>query len=161
MIGRLLRNVRAGDRHLLWNDPSVRHAPDSIRLTSPAFATGASMPAKYVGRIFGPSLSPPLVWSNIPPETAELLLVLEDPDAPLPRPSLHFVERGIAPTLPGFPEGTLAAYKGPMPPPGHGPHRYVFQLLALRTSIPTRGNLRQALQGKVLARGRLDGIYER
>jgi phosphatidylethanolamine-binding protein (PEBP) family uncharacterized protein len=155
MLGRLLRNVRAGDRHLLWNDPSVRHAPDSIVLSSTAFAAGASIPA------LGRHLSPPLEWSHIPPETAELLLVVEDPDSPLPRPSVHLVERGISPTLTGLAEGALAAYKGPRPPPGHGPHRYVFQLLALRTPIGTRGNVRGALAGNVLARGRLDGIFER
>jgi Raf kinase inhibitor-like YbhB/YbcL family protein len=183
MLGRLLRNVRAGDRYLLSNDPSVREAPESMLLASPAFAAGASMPVRYAAAKPGLNVSPPLTWSNVPPGTAELLLVVEDPDSPLPRPSVHLVAMRIPPTLTDLAEGALArdaapagvrfgrgtlgvlGYTGPRPPGGHGPHRYVFQLLALRTPLVVRSTSRRdllgALAGNVLARGRLEGTFER
>ncbi len=62
-------------------------------------------------------------------------------------------------------------YRGPGPIKGHGPHRYVFQLFALAKPV-TAGRNGDALDsarprdvlataGDVLARGRLDGFYER
>jgi Raf kinase inhibitor-like YbhB/YbcL family protein len=58
-------------------------------------------------------------------------------------------------------------YRGPMPPPGDGPHRYHFTVYALDTHIelaPGQADaaaLEQAMQGHVLAQGRLTGTYER
>lgn len=57
-------------------------------------------------------------------------------------------------------------YFGPTSPPGHGPHRYVFQIFALDhasglAAAPTKKRVLQAIQGHVIARGRLTGIYER
>lgn len=43
-IGRLLRSIQAGERHLAWNDPRLRAIPASISLRSSAFADGAPMP---------------------------------------------------------------------------------------------------------------------
>ena len=59
-----------------------------------------------------------------------------------------------------------AEYLPPDPPPGHGPHRYVFQVFALdRTpdlhGKPVRSQLVHAMKGHVLARGLLVGVYER
>jgi phosphatidylethanolamine-binding protein (PEBP) family uncharacterized protein len=58
------------------------------------------------------------------------------------------------------------AYRGPMPPPSHGPHRYVFQLFALNQALRTdvdfdRKALAREMAGKILARGRLTGVFER
>jgi phosphatidylethanolamine-binding protein (PEBP) family uncharacterized protein len=57
------------------------------------------------------------------------------------------------------------AYAGPRALPGPGPHRYVFQLLALDRTLsfdrpPSRAELLRALDGAVLARGRLDATFE-
>jgi phosphatidylethanolamine-binding protein (PEBP) family uncharacterized protein len=57
-------------------------------------------------------------------------------------------------------------YVGPAPPRAHGPHRYVFQIFALdrilRTDIAfDRKTLLREIEGRVLARGRLIGIFER
>lgn len=57
-------------------------------------------------------------------------------------------------------------YDGPTPPPGHGPHRYFFRLFALGRALSKdrvfdRKILLKELNGAVLARGRLIGIYER
>jgi Raf kinase inhibitor-like YbhB/YbcL family protein len=180
-LGRLLRSVRAGDRHLVWNDPRVGGAPATIRLTSPAFADGGSMPIRHAGVGVGGNVSPALDWSGVPAGAAALVLIMQDPDAPLPRPVVHLIATGLAPDSSGVPEGGLAAgqrvafgrgmlgrmgYAGPRPPRGHGPHRYVFQILALsgRLAAPDKPDLAAvmtALGDMVVARGKLVGIYER
>jgi phosphatidylethanolamine-binding protein (PEBP) family uncharacterized protein len=49
---------------------------------------------------------------------------------------------------------------------GHGPHRYVFQIFALkeRIALPAKSGIDAVLAGmggSVLAKGRLTGLYER
>jgi phosphatidylethanolamine-binding protein (PEBP) family uncharacterized protein len=57
-------------------------------------------------------------------------------------------------------------YLPPDPPPGHGEHRYVFQLFALDHALelgdaPGRTALLDAMEGHVIAKGLLIGTYER
>ncbi len=182
LLGRLLKNRHAGEDKLMWNHPYVRDTPASIHLTSPAFGERTSIPIHYAGEGVGENTSPPLRWRNVPEATEELVVVMEDPDAPLPKPAVHLIVAGISPTLcsvregwfnedsPEFPLGrnTLRGigYAGPRPIPGHGPHRYVFQIYALNARLPfsrviTRKSLLEGMRDKVIARGRLNGIYER
>jgi len=51
-----------------------------IKLTSPAFSDGETIPQKYT--CDGDEVSPPLKWDSVPAETKSLALTLEDPDAP-------------------------------------------------------------------------------
>lgn len=106
-LGRLLRRVRAGDARLAWNAAGLRDAPAGIALTSPAFADGGAMPQLCAGEGVGDNLSPPLAWSGLPDGTKELVLIVEDPDAPLRRPAVHLIAAGIAPDRAGVPEGAL------------------------------------------------------
>lgn len=180
-LGWLLRSVRAGDRHLAWNDPRLADAPASIALASPAFAEGGAIPLRHAGAGVGDNLSPPLDWSGVPDGTAELVLIMQDPDVPLPRPVTHLVAF-IEPGGSGVAEGELApgggrsirlgkgsfgriGYAGPRPVRGHGAHRYIFQIFALsrRLSLPAEADLPAvlaAMAGTIMARGRLVGIYE-
>jgi len=49
-------------------------------------------------RAGGREVSPPLSWSAAPEGTAELLLVMEDPDAPMGKPFVHCVAgAGVSP----------------------------------------------------------------
>lgn len=183
LIGRALRGVRAGESKMAWNHPSTS-SPASISLSSPAFLDGESIPIAHAGKGLGDGVSPPLRWSNLPPDTAELVLIVEDPDAPLPTPSVHLIATGVPPDANGLPAGALNAtshseglqlhhgrlkrkgYFGPLPPPGHGSHRYVFQLFALVQPVETSETLNrktflEAIEGKVVARGRLTGLFER
>jgi Raf kinase inhibitor-like YbhB/YbcL family protein len=180
LLGRLLRNRRAGDSKLAWNQPGLE-APDTITLTSSAFNDGGGMPVSSAGKGVGANVSPPLAWHGVPDDVAELVLIVEDPDAPLPRPVVHLALGGIPPQLTGFAEGDLneggpygngrgsfgrSGYVGPRPVPGHGAHRYVFQLYALSRHLglppaATPKSIVGAMDTLVLARGRLDGTYER
>lgn len=179
-IGRLLRSVRAGDRHLTWNLPVPRDIPATIALGSPAFLDGAPIPQRFAGAGVGDNISPPLHWSNVPAGTQQLVLILQDPDAPLPRPVTHLVATvpadrdrvdegalsfGNDRTI-GFARGSFRrmGYAGPRPPQGHGPHRYVFQIYALAAKLADLTDLGSANAGiaqSALARGRLTGTFER
>ncbi len=140
------------------------------------------MPLPSAGIGLGENISPPFTWSGIPPEAAELALIMEDLDVPLPRPIVHTFVYGISPDRRGIEEGALKVgskdlgfgknllgmqgYVGPGPIPGHGPHRYVFHLLALKRqtrfqSPPGLKAFWKEISGTVIAHGHLVGVYER
>lgn len=181
-IGRALRNRRAGHETLAWARPELS-APEAFALTSPAFEHGSPIPREYRGHLLGRDLSPALAWTAPPDDAVELVLVVEDPDAPRRTPAVHVLARGIDPALGGIAEGSLAnpspvpglvhgagalghrGWAGPMPVPSHGPHAYVFQLFATDRPIElpasfTLADAVRALAGRVVARARLDGSYE-
>src|SRR6185437_830367 len=128
-----------------------RDAPCSIHLTSPDFGAWAMMPRRFTQE--GENLSPPLKWENLPEGVAELALVVQDPDVPLPDPVVHLVAHGIDPAR-FIAAGDLNAggavalgkggfgrvgYAGPRPIRSHGRHRYVFQLFALDAPLGLSG----------------------
>ncbi|GBD21027.1 Putative lipoprotein LppC [bacterium HR28] len=171
---------------LLWacgvptSTPSPSPLTAQLALTSSAFTPGATIPVEHT--CDGADRSPPLAWSEPPPGTASLALLVEDPDAPggtfihwllyeLPAHT-RSVAAGIPPldTLPDGARqgrndfGTLG-YRGPCPPPGRS-HRYVFRLYALDRPTglapgATRDQFLRAIEGHILATGELVGIYGR
>src|ERR1700744_4935649 len=179
MIGKLLRNVRAGEHRSPFAGSDFA-APDNITVTSTTFRDGGAMPTSTAGKGVGDDTSPQLGWTGVPPQARHLVLVMDDVDVPLPRPLLHTVAvidpigqnvhaRKRQPAAAGlrFIPGTLGhrGYAGPRPIPGHGPHRYRFLVFALDRPIPddvstTKALLKQ-MSGHVLARGTLTGTYER
>jgi len=173
---------------LAWDTEELR-SPETLVVTSPDFADGGPIPRIHAGvRLGGQELSPALAWSGVPSGTAELLLVIEDPDAPMATPYIHGLAL-IEPSVVALAQGALSAahpggaggvrllrsssgrgWIGMAPPKGHGPHRYVFQLFALAEplSIDSKGGVEEAqprkvlaAAGPVLARGRIDGVYQR
>jgi Raf kinase inhibitor-like YbhB/YbcL family protein len=148
----------------------------TMTLVTPAFTANGRIPKKYAGE--GDDVSPPLSWRGVPPGTRELALICDDPDAPQPKPWVHWVAYQIPPTQTGLREnahGNLTegqndfgrrGYGGPLPPQGHGLHRYHFHLYALDQHIEaepglTKDQLLDAMRGHVLAEGELVGSYER
>ena len=90
MIGKLLRNVRAGEHRSPFAGPDFA-APDDITVTSTAFGDGGAMPTASAGKGVGDNASPQLSWTGVPPQTRQLVLIIDDVDVPLPRPLLHTV----------------------------------------------------------------------
>ena len=159
----------------------------TIEVTSTAFSQGGPIPAKYTGE--GGDVSPPLAWSGLPEGTKELTLICDDPDAPTAEPWVHWViykipagttalPEGIAkpPRLKrpngvfqgknSWPSGQTIGYRGPMPPPGSGEHRYFFKLYALDVKLvvePGMGKkaLLEDMTGHILEEGELMGTYQR
>lgn len=118
--------------------PATPRAP-AFRLSSPAFTPGAPIPARYT--CAGANLSLPLRWSGVPRGTRELVLIMRDPDAPGGN-FIHWALAGISPRTMALPSGAAGftrgrnsfgslGYRGPCPPEGDPPHRYVISLTAL------------------------------
>src|SRR6202000_1744099 len=105
-LGRALRNRRAGQDTLVWAKPELA-GPENFTLTSPAFEHGQPMPERLGGHIRGANISPELNWTTPPAGTAELVLIVEDPDVPIGKPATHALTLGIGPALNGIPENAL------------------------------------------------------
>jgi Raf kinase inhibitor-like YbhB/YbcL family protein len=181
-VGLALRSRRAGQHTLVWARPGLL-APENFTLASPAFDHGAPIPDKHRGRLRGANISPALSWTRPPAGSAELVLIVQDPDVPLGKPAVHALTAGLAPALDGIPENALTdpspvpglrhgkgalgrrGWAGPLPLRSHGPHSYVFQLFAL-DQVPelpasfTLDDVLAAIEGHVIGRARLDGTYE-
>ncbi len=145
-----------------------------IEVSSPAFQSDGTIPAKYTCDGWG--VSPPLSWSEIPDDTQSIAVLVEDPDAP-GKPFLHWLMTDISPELHHLGEGGApprdarvaesdagtASYYGPCPT--HGNHHYHFRVFALDTKLGRRPESRedflQAIAGHVLDEGELVGLYQR
>ena len=152
-----------------------------LALASPAIMPGGTIPREYT--CDGADSSPPLAWSGVPAGTASLVLVVEDPDAP--RGTFgHWGVYDLPPGTPGLAAGYHAGrpapglrearndfgtvgYGGPCPPPGAGPHRYHFALLALNRpslALPAGASVAQILNAAtpyVIGRAELVATYRR
>ncbi|MDD9371407.1 MAG: YbhB/YbcL family Raf kinase inhibitor-like protein [Acidimicrobiales bacterium] len=113
--------------------------PDSggLSVTSTAFADGEPIPVEYT--CDGDETSPPLAFAGVPAGTAELAVVVRDPDAD---GFVHWVIAGIPADAGGLDEGAPPAgaveadngfdepgWAGPCPPEGN--HTYEFTVYAL------------------------------
>jgi len=146
----------------------------SMRMTSPAFVDSKSIPSNYT--CDGDDQSPPLAIEGVPPEAKSLALVMDDPDAPA-GVWVHWVLWNIDPATARIAQGSVPPgaeqgenswkrrnYGGPCPPSGR--HRYYFRLFALKERLDlspsaTRKDLDRAMQGKIVARCELLGLYSR
>lgn len=128
-------------------------APVTMVLRSPVFADGGRIPVRHT--CDGEDVPPPLSWSAPPPGTRSLALTVEDPDAP-GGVFVHWVVTGLPPKARSVPPGT-PGWRGPCPPKGDRPHRYVFTIWALREPVTDRG----AIGRVAIARGVLVGRYGR
>jgi hypothetical protein len=183
IVGHALRRARPGISHLVANEQALADIGDSIALTSPAFADGGDIPARYTAD--GQGRSPPLQWRGVPQWAKAIVLLVEDADSPTPHPLVHAIVWDLPGEDGSLAEGELpasadredlppmglnsylrAGWLPPDPPAGHGRHRYVFQIFALDNrpgfdTPPGRGRLVEAMRGHALAKGMLTGGYER
>lgn len=158
----------------------------TLRINSPAFADGDTMPVKYT--CDGDDVSPKLEWSGIPDSAKSLALICDDPDAPMGT-WVHWVIFNIPPEAAGFDENYTPSkgvskasapdegpidgindfrcygYKGPCPPSGPA-HRYFFKLYALDTILnlktgASKADVEKAMSGHIIARAEIIAKYKR
>lgn len=182
-IGHALGNLRPGLEKLIYADPAL-NVPETIHVESVAFDNDAAIPPIFTAD--GEKELPPLRWRHTPDGAAAIVLVVEDADSPTPAPLVH----ALAIKTPGRDDdlipGALSREKAaeaeglrlgrnsfkratwlpPDPPPGHGPHRYAFQIYAVDhlpaiDGHPGKREILEILRGHTLAKGCVIGIYER
>ena len=150
-----------------------------LSIRSSAFEEGELIPKKYT--CDGEDVSPPLSWTQLPKETKSIVLICDDPDAPMGT-WVHWVLFGLSPDTLELPEDIpdekeilggakhglndfrKYGYGGPCPP--GGTHRYFFKLYAVDTHIDlnagaTKNEVLNAIKGNIVAEGQLMGRYSR
>ena len=182
-VGHALRDQRAGLDQIVFNRLPLRASQGAIAVTSLAFVDHGPLPALYTAD--GDGVSPPLQWSGVPEAATSVVLIVEDADSPTPHPLVHAIAVGLAPQEGSLREGALAddvdtpaearlgrnsylqhGWLPPDPPPGHGRHRYAFQVFALGgdeplPDAPGRDALVDVLEARAIASGLVIGTYER
>jgi Raf kinase inhibitor-like YbhB/YbcL family protein len=152
----------------------------ALKISSPAFAEGQTIPTKHT--CDGDDVSPPLRLDGVPPGAKTVALICDDPDAPggtwvhwvlynVPA-SVSELSEGI-PTRDVIPIGAKQGmndfgrigYGGPCPPRGSS-HHYFFRLYALDAELSlkaraTKKDLTEVMRGHILAEGQLMGTYKR
>ncbi|MCJ1352240.1 MAG: hypothetical protein MMC33_002224 [Icmadophila ericetorum] len=191
--GAVLSSFRGRDAKLFTkSDAFAQHPDPTIQVTSPECGDDSSALLLHHTPM-GENKFPQLTWSisdksgatSSPKSQAapaeaikEYLLVVEDPDAPLPSPVVHGIYYAIPATkksvLPedfedvsdskrgnsdkrklrgGFEYGMnrmKSVWGGPKPVLGHGSHRYVFQVIGLKECIDAK------MTGKVATKSELE-----
>ena len=155
-------------------------ALSDIQLSSSAFEQDGSIPTKYTGE--GEDVSPALSWNDVPDGTQTFAVICHDPDAPLVTSQgnygfVHWVLYNITGSVSSLVEGCdqftqgnndygKEGYGGPMPPNGHGLHKYYFWVLALGDDVEldsglTMGELLARIEPQLIGMNRLRGNYQR
>ncbi len=142
-----------------------------LTIRSPVFENNKLIPAKYT--CDGEDVNPPLAIDGAPDETKSMVLVVDDPDAPMGTwdhwivwniPPTKKIEENTVPGTEGINDFRKHSYGGPCPP--SGTHRYFFKVYALDAKLDLSSNSRKkyvekAMQGHILAKGELVGLYRR
>jgi Raf kinase inhibitor-like YbhB/YbcL family protein len=143
-----------------------------LTIKSSAFEHNKPMPKKYT--CVGEDINPPLTIEGTPPKTKSLVLLMDDPDAVngifdhwvvwnIP-PSTTNIAENTVPGTEGLNSGREHGYYSPCPP--SGTHRYFFKVYALDTELELSANskkkdVEKAMQGHILAKGELIGLFHR
>jgi Raf kinase inhibitor-like YbhB/YbcL family protein len=151
-----------------------------ITLTSTDFAPDGVIPRDCTGE--GADRSPALNWTLVPEGTQSFAIICHDPDAPLVSSNgrygfVHWVLYNLPATVSELAAGTDlgtpgqnnfggSGYAGPMPPEGHGTHRYYFWVLALDSDEHHSPDLTlwqflEKVEPNIIGMNRLVGTYRR
>ena len=160
----------------------------SLSVTSDDVADGQTFPDTCLADIMGmtgDNQSPHLRWDGAPSEAQSFAVTCHDPDAPTGSGFWHWVVFNIPADVNELPRGAASGaglpkgakqvrndagqpgYLGPAPPPGHGEHRYVFTVHAVKVpELDVDESATPAFVGfnltfNTVARGSVIPVYER
>lgn len=144
-----------------------------MKLTS-VFAHNENIPPEYT--CDGQDLAPVLIVSEVPWEAQELVLIVDDPDAPMGT-WVHWLVYNLPSDTVKIDAGSLPAeakqgmtdfgrigWGGPCPP--SGTHRYFFKLYALNKKLYlpagiTKAELEKVIKDHIIEHTELIGLYKR
>ena len=156
-----------------------------MRVTSAAYADGATMDARFATRQVpgGRNVSVPLEWSDAPQGTRSFVVAMIDIH-PVARGWVHWLVIDVPAGTSGLAEGASGSsmppgsfelagtsgtpgYSGPQPPPGTGQHDYVTTVYAL--DVADLGvspgarwpDVQSSMAGHVLASASVTGRFGR
>lgn len=151
-----------------------------MRLISDEFEDGGQLPTRCSAD--GAGEFPQLAVVEIPDAAVCLALTCHDPDVPrdrrpdgnfdhwvawnIPPTTLHFTADGPDRGDLGVNTRGTHEWVPASPPPGSGPHRYIFTVYALDSMLQlpdttTRAELEAAMDGHVVDSATLTSVYER
>ena len=168
-----INNVFRGNSVRQPADDSRGFASNNMKISSSAFQNNSYIPSLYT--CDGSDINPPLAFNDVPAETKSLVLIMDDPDAPMGVWD-HWIVFNIPPVVKEIKEGNESMgvkgmtsfkkinYGGPCPPDRE--HRYFFKLYALDAILDlsegsTKKEVEAAMQGHILAEAELIGKYNR
>ena len=144
---------------------------EELTITCSVFENKGVIPAKYT--CDGEDVNPPLSVDGVPEGTESLVLIVDDPDAPMGTwdhwvvwniPPAKKIEENSVPGTEGLNDFGKHSYGGPCPP--SGTHRYFFKFYALdrKLDLPSNSrkrNVEKAMEEHILAKGQIIGLYSR
>ena len=144
-----------------------------MQLTSPVFQHNTRIPSKYT--CDGENINPPLEFSDVSESAKSLVLIMDDPDAPMGTwvhwaifnmdPLTRMINGDEKPSgIEGMTSFGKPGYGGPCPP--SSTHRYFFKLYALDISFETssvldKKTIEEKMQNHILEKAELVGLYGR
>ncbi|GHO85199.1 YbhB/YbcL family Raf kinase inhibitor-like protein [Dictyobacter formicarum] len=146
----------------------------NMKISSIAFGNNTRIPVKYTCN--GQDINPPLQFVGVPQDAKSLVLIVDDPDAPMGT-WVHWVVYNIEPSVKqvnekSVPQGGIEAktsvgkpsYSGPCPP--SGTHRYFFKVYALDTTLVFERRdqvdkrlVEEKMKGHVIDQAEMIGLY--
>ncbi|ANW65414.1 hypothetical protein BCA37_19150 [Mycobacterium sp. djl-10] len=159
----------------------------TFTVTSQSFTEGQPWSQPQVSGLMGAGgedQSPQLSWSGFPEETRSFAVTVYDPDAPTGSGFWHWAVANLPATVTELPAGVgdgsslpgdaitlrndagLRRFVGAAPPPGHGHHRYIVAVHAVKveklevTEDSSPAYLGFNLFSQAIARALIHGTYE-
>jgi Raf kinase inhibitor-like YbhB/YbcL family protein len=155
--------------------PPTTQPVAAVAFTVDGVTGGASVPIEFT--CDGANETPAVTIEGVPSNVAELVLIVDDPDAPTASPFVHWVVYGIGADTATITDGDplltygvtdvgIEEWFGPCPPTGDGLHTYRWKLFGLSTVLGLEPGLagpavEAAIAEAVVSEALLIASYER
>ena len=160
------------------NLPIKNNKMQELKIVPLSFKENDFIPKDYT--CDGKNTFPSFELKFIPKNTKSIIMMVEDPDAPMERPFIHVMAVNI-PANNFVDENTLKksvlwtnyfgklGWGGPCPPHSHGVHHYHFKFFALKNTLPLKNGFSlndfiytlNNQKADILASWEVIGLYKR
>lgn len=147
----------------------------NMKIYSTDFGAGEFIPKKFT--CDDQDINPELIIEDVPNNAKSLVLIVDDPDAPMGTwthwtvwnisPDTNIIRQGEVPAgaFEGQTDFGRPGWGGPCPPAGKS-HRYFFRVFALDTKLDlntgaSRQDLELAMKDHILDQAEFFGLYQR